>query len=132
MNRQLTISDIALGLDKVRWRGDMKFSACCPAHDDRNPSFHASEVDGKILVKCFAGCSQDEVISVLRGQELWPQTDTKSRQPARVSKDVIWRHQMLLATELARAEQGFSHSEEDQEKIKQSSQFLEAHGYGLE
>jgi hypothetical protein len=130
--RTISLFDVAQGLSKVRWRGDRKFSACCPAHDDRNPSFHASEVDRKILVKCFAGCSQDEVISALRGQELWPQTDTKSRQPARVSKDAIWRHQMLLATELARAKQGFNHTEEEQEQIKQSSQFLEAHGYGLE
>jgi hypothetical protein len=130
--RTISLFDVAHGLSKVRWRGDRKFSACCPAHDDRNPSFHASEVDGKILVKCFAGCSQDEVISALREQELWPQTDTNSRKPAHVSKDVIWRHQMLVATELARADQGISHTEEEHQQIGRSVQFLEGCGYGYE
>jgi hypothetical protein len=130
--RTISLFDVAQGLSKVRWRGDRKFSACCPAHDDRNPSFHARDVDGKILVKCFAGCSQDEVISALRGQELWPQTDTNYRKPARASKDVIWRHQMLVATELARAEQGISHTAEEHQQIGRSVRFLEACGYGCE
>ena len=127
----ITLSDIANGLDKVRWRVNGSFSACCPAHNDRTPSFRVTEVDGKILVKCFAGCSQGVVISELKGRGLWPESHSHERRVRRISKDVIWHHQMLLATELARAEQGFSHTEEEQEQIKQSAQFLEAHGYGL-
>ena len=99
--KTISLADIATGLNKVRWQGDRKFSACCPAHDDRNPSFHASEINGEILVKCFAGCSQDEVISALKNQGLWPVAETNSRNSARrINKDVIWRCQMLLATEL--------------------------------
>ncbi len=67
----IPLRKIAQGLDKVKWRGDRDFSACCPAHDDKNPSFHARDVDGKILVKCFAGCTQGEVISALRDRGLW-------------------------------------------------------------
>jgi hypothetical protein len=32
--------------------------ACCPAHDDRNPSLSVRRApDGRVLVHCFAGCS---------------------------------------------------------------------------
>jgi hypothetical protein len=44
----------------------------CPAHNDEHPSFSVSENNGKVLVKCFAGCSQDRVISALREKSLWP------------------------------------------------------------
>ena len=40
--------------------------ACCPAHDDRNPSLSISEGDdGKVLLKCFAGCGAEAVCSAL-------------------------------------------------------------------
>ena len=130
--RTISLFDVAQGLSKVRWRGDRKFSACCPAHDDRNPSFHASEVDGKILVKCFAGCSQDSVIKKLRDMGLWsnpsPQQITASKH--KVNKEITWRHQMLLATESARADQGLAHSEEDLKQIEKSVRFLEGCGHG--
>lgn len=32
--------------------------ACCPCHDDHNPSLSVTSKDGKLLVKCFAGCDQ--------------------------------------------------------------------------
>jgi hypothetical protein len=44
----------------------------CPAHDDEHPSFSISDNNGKILVKCHAGCSQDQVISALKENGLWP------------------------------------------------------------
>ena len=35
---------------------------CCPAHDDRRSSFVTSQKpDGTILMKCFAGCSIDDI-----------------------------------------------------------------------
>ncbi|MEA5113351.1 MAG: hypothetical protein VB050_04925 [Geobacteraceae bacterium] len=49
------------------------FMACCPAHDDKNPSLSIKDsVDGKILVHCHAGCSQDKVVTVLKAKGLWP------------------------------------------------------------
>ena len=126
------LSVISSGLDKVRWRGNRRFTACCPAHNDRNPSFNASDVDGKILVKCFAGCTQAEVINALMDRGLWPSPSRdllRSRQST-VDKDVIWRHQMLLATELARADQGYNHTEAERKQIENSVQFLRRYGYG--
>lgn len=38
------------------------YTACCPSHDDTNPSLSISEGDdGKILLKCFAGCSLADI-----------------------------------------------------------------------
>ncbi|WP_420607395.1 DUF7146 domain-containing protein [Novosphingopyxis sp.] len=39
--------------------------ACCPAHDDRTPSLGVSLGQNAILFHCFAGCSQNEVLSAL-------------------------------------------------------------------
>jgi putative DNA primase/helicase len=54
--------------------------ACCPAHDDRNPSLSISETsDAKVLVRCHRGCDQERVISVLRARGLWPEKGTRLR-----------------------------------------------------
>jgi hypothetical protein len=42
-------------LDRVRCHGE-RYTALCPAHEDNNASLSISEKNGKILVKCFAGC----------------------------------------------------------------------------
>jgi hypothetical protein len=47
--------------------------ARCPAHDDRTPSLSISDGNnGRILVKCHAGCGQTAVIDALRRLDLWP------------------------------------------------------------
>ena len=53
--------------------------ACCPAHDDREPSLSISETDdGKLLVHCHAGCGQERVIAALRSSGLWTQNGSES------------------------------------------------------
>lgn len=52
-------------MDKVRWNSDYSFTACCVAHDDRNPSMSVSERDGRILVYCHSGCPQEAVLDAL-------------------------------------------------------------------
>ena len=39
--------------------------ALCPAHDDKSPSLTASFTKDKILFKCQAGCSFDEISSAI-------------------------------------------------------------------
>jgi putative DNA primase/helicase len=47
--------------------------ACCPAHDDRTPSLSLRDAgSGIVLVRCHAGCEQDDVIAALRSRGLWP------------------------------------------------------------
>ena len=51
------------------------FSACCPAHDDHNPSLSITEAEnGAVLLKCFAGCSTGQVVAALglRKVDLFP------------------------------------------------------------
>jgi hypothetical protein len=46
--------------------------APCPAHDDHEPSLSVRDGrDGRVLVRCHAGCSQQEVIEALRARGLW-------------------------------------------------------------
>ena len=45
--------------------------AKCPAHDDHHPSLRINERDGKVLIKCWSGCSQEDVIAALKHRGLW-------------------------------------------------------------
>ena len=51
----------------------------CPAHNDRAPSLHVTESDGKVLVHCFAGCSNEAVIEALRARNLWTDLPSHSK-----------------------------------------------------
>lgn len=54
------------------------WSARCPAHDDHTPSLSLRDTDdGKVLVRCHAGCAQDEVIAHLKASGLWMQNDPR-------------------------------------------------------
>lgn len=51
-------------LKKVRRTGRGRWVACCPAHNDHNPSLSLRELDdGRVLMKCFAGCAVYDVVS---------------------------------------------------------------------
>jgi hypothetical protein len=53
-------------------RAGAGWMARCPAHDDREPSLSIRRgEDGKVLVRCHAGCEQATVIAVLRSRGLW-------------------------------------------------------------
>jgi putative DNA primase/helicase len=44
----------------------------CPAHDDQNPSLAVRESANKVLVHCFAGCRQADVLAALGRLKLLP------------------------------------------------------------
>lgn len=53
-------------LEYARSTGKDKWTARCPAHEDRDPSLSISEApDGRVLVKCFGGCSALDVITAV-------------------------------------------------------------------
>ncbi len=53
-------------LKKVSSKGKGQWTACCPAHEDRSPSLAIKEVpDGRILLKCFAGCGASDVMQAV-------------------------------------------------------------------
>lgn len=47
-----------------RWRGS-KGMCCCPAHDDRTPSLSVTIGRQAILLHCFAGCANADVLAAL-------------------------------------------------------------------
>ena len=57
------------------------FKGHCPAHQDGTPSLHLTEKDGKLLVKCFGGCSQETVLQALRELNLWPTMKNGEKAP---------------------------------------------------
>lgn len=76
----MTASEIALSLPRGRKSGD-GFVACCPAHDDKEPSLSLRDADGHLLVHCHAGCDQRAVVGALKSLGLWPKpTAHKSRR----------------------------------------------------
>jgi DNA primase len=53
-------------------RAGATWMARCPVHDDRAPSLSISSgKDGKVLVRCHAGCEQRDVITALVDRGLW-------------------------------------------------------------
>lgn len=60
------IDHILNRLDRVKSTGPGRWLACCPAHNDRHPSFTVRETeDNTILMKCWVGCSIDQILSAL-------------------------------------------------------------------
>lgn len=59
--------DLILGkLNGVRGAGEQQWIACCPAHDDKRQSLTISVgEDDRVLLKCFAGCETEDVVSAL-------------------------------------------------------------------
>jgi len=60
--------------------------AKCPAHEDKTASLSISEGnDGKILVKCFAGCTLPSIVSSLGliVRDLYNDQERESAQPYR-------------------------------------------------
>lgn len=70
-------------------RGSKAWRARCPAHADRLPSLSISEgTDGRILLRCFAGCTAEEIVSAmgLSLRNLFPD-ERPNRDALRVAKD---------------------------------------------
>jgi hypothetical protein len=79
--------------------------ARCPAHQDRSPSLSISEGrDGRVLLKCFAGCTLEAICAVLkiRVSELFASPGEKPKAvPCAVrerAENAAWR----IADELSR------------------------------
>ena len=61
----MRLSDILGRVDKVRGKNG-RYTASCPAHEDKSPSLALRELDdGRILLHCFGGCSTDAVLGAI-------------------------------------------------------------------
>lgn len=73
----MTAEAIASALGGRKVGGD--WMARCPAHDDNAPSLSIRQADdGKVLVRCHAGCDQERVIATLRSRGLWRETGPRA------------------------------------------------------
>lgn len=60
----MNVHDLLARLSRVQPAGTLKWQALCPAHDDRHPSLSVGEgEDGRVLLKCFAGCSAESIVA---------------------------------------------------------------------
>lgn len=65
----MTIEEILARLEQPRRTGD-QWAARCPAHHDRAPSLTVAHgEDGRVLLRCHAGCTTDQIVHAL-GLEL--------------------------------------------------------------
>jgi putative DNA primase/helicase len=76
------------------------WSACCPAHDDHNPSLSITEKDGRVLVHCFAGCEQDAIIAALKARGLWDDTRCTTPVVERFTRDQVTLERIAAAKEI--------------------------------
>jgi hypothetical protein len=78
----------------------------CPAHADRHPSGAATEgEDGRILVKCWAGCTAAEIVAAmgLTLADLFPDT---RKSPAEIQRQKEARERKRAADEAERKREG--------------------------
>ncbi len=83
-------------LDKVKSAGTNKWIACCPAHLDKSPSLSITETsDGVVLIKCWAGCSANDIVQAigLQLRDLFPGSKERHHGP---SKAAIEHERMII------------------------------------
>ena len=60
-------------LKRLTFMGNGKFKACCPAHEDRNPSLYIAKGDKAWMFKCWSGCSIQAICEAMdiKISDLW-------------------------------------------------------------
>ena len=58
----MTIIEILSHFECVKKESDKEYSARCPAHDDKTPSLSIYINGDWVNLKCYAGCSQDDIL----------------------------------------------------------------------
>ena len=82
-------------LQKVQSRGRDSYVACCPAHDDKNPSLKLDLKGEKILIKCWSGCSTEDILGAvgMHFDDIFPDRPiyqrSSGKQPALSSADAL-------------------------------------------
>ena len=69
MSNENPLEHILSCLEAVEEASDGSYQALCPAHDDHDPSLSVSAVvengSQKVLIRCWAGCEQDQILKKL-------------------------------------------------------------------
>jgi len=127
------ISDRILPLlDKVKRKGDNSWLACCPAHDDKNPSLAVTEKDGTVLLYCFSHhCSAADIVHAvgLEYSDLYPEQIKvegskpirKKRFPAEAILEALAEEFVIAEIGLAALSNGGTLNEKAQARMKEAS-----------
>lgn len=108
----MTTADVLSRLAGVRPRSHGRWTAQCPAHPDKSPSLSVSEGERGVLVKCWAGCSIDEICSALGlnvhdlfFDDGFPQTKRRALRLRVNLDDIAFQFRLHAALLAIRAEQ---------------------------
>jgi 5S rRNA maturation endonuclease (ribonuclease M5) len=80
-------------------RAGKGYQALCPAHEDRKPSLAVVEAqDGRVLVRCHAGCDASDVVAALgmTMADLFPVSNGNGRDPIIAEYDYVSEDGALL------------------------------------
>jgi len=136
VNSTLKIIDL---LDAVRQTAPAKWRARCPAHGGKSASLAIADVDGRVLVKCFAGCATGDVLASLglKFSDLFPQRlgehkpMKRSPWPARDVLDLATREATVVAIVASDVLEGRSVSAADWARLAQATARLTSIGNGV-
>ena len=82
-------------LKRLTFMGNGKFKACCPAHEDRNPSLYIAKGDKAWMFKCWSGCSIQAICEAMdiKISDLW---FDNSKPPKQNIKDTDEYHLVFI------------------------------------
>lgn len=72
--------------------------ALCPAHDDKQPSLHIRDANGKLLLHCFAGCTFEEILVSLLGTSSSNDRPVATRNAPPISRTFSQGSSIIIAT----------------------------------
>lgn len=111
-------------LHKVKQTGHGQYIARCPSHSDKNPSLSIRNDNGKILLRCFAGCSAYEIVSSigLSLSDLFPKESAYSKPiknpfPAANVLRCIQTEALIVVVSACNIANGLTLSSEDLERL---------------
>jgi len=120
-------------LHKVKQTRPDRWQARCPAHDDRSPSLSLTETtDGRILIKCWAGCSAQSIVEAvgLKLADLFPKTGDylPSHVPRYSAQDIVETivfESTVLEVGYRKIERGEWLSDQDAERVNLAIQTIQ-------
>ena len=121
-------------LDKVKSYGNNKWLAICPAHNDKRPSLNIKLTDdGKILIKCWAGCEITAIVTALglELQDLFPDkiSYTKRSKPPKFNRielfDRLAFEALILYVAIQQLQQCKPLNDVDALRVEQAMSFID-------
>lgn len=134
----MTAETLLSRLEKVRRIGPGRWQACCPSHNDKSPSLAVTELDdGRVLMKCFAGCGASEILGAvgLEFDALFPPKPLDPLKPAKPIKNpfpatdvlrAIQNEALIASVAAANLAHGEKLSMADRERLMLASQRIQA------